>query len=176
MPPVRSKVNLLGSTWVPLINKVWPGLRVGVGRGVGVGVGVAVGSGVSVGRAVGGTSVGGDVGVGGSGGVGVAVGRGVNVGVGVGTVITGPCAWLLVGKGVIVGTNTGVMGVLVTVGGGGVPRGSAVGVTLGVRVGGSGVLAVHARVPRTIKVKAIEILVATIFMLHIGDSLPFSQV
>lgn len=148
----------------------------GVGRGVGVGKGVAVGSGVSVGRAVGGGSVGGNVGVGVLGGRGVSVGRGTSVGVGVGTLITGPRVRLLVGNGVMVGTKTGVMGVLVTVGGGGVPFCLGESVTLGVRVGGSMVLAEHPRVPSTIRINAIESLLADIFMRHIDDCLPYSQV
>lgn len=108
--------------------------------------------------------VGGNVGVGVAVGCEVAVGRGTRVGVGVRTIITGPNVRSWAGKGVSVGTKTGVIGVLVTVGGGGVVVCLGMGVTPAARVAGGGVLVVHARAPKTIK-----IVVANTFMLHVGD-------
>ena len=64
----------------------------------------------------------------------------------------------------IVGTKTGVMGVLVTVGGGGVFVALCVGVTSVARLVGCRVPEVHAKAQNVNKIA-----LANIFMLNVGD-------
>ena len=91
------------------------GIAVGEGMGVGVGTGVAATVTAGVGSVVG---IGMAVGTGEAVGAGVAVSGGTRVGVGVRTAMTGVFERMGAIVASRVGTMTGVIGVLVTVGGG----------------------------------------------------------